>query len=113
MKSLRWTDKLKQKWGIKSTWDVFVICIVFSLAGMSVVYVRKPFFYLVGITPQTPFWIKFFTWLLIVFPTYQINLIIFGTLLGQFSFFWEKEKQMGKLLLRLFNLPKARKASNK
>ncbi len=77
--------------------------IVFSLAGMSIVYVRRPFFVLFGITQETAFWIKFITWLLIVFPTYQINLLIFGTLLGQFKFFWEKEKAMGRFFKKLFS----------
>ena len=95
-----WITKLKKKWRIDSNWDFILIMIVFSIAGMSIVYVRRPLFYVLGITAATPFWIKFITWLIIVFPTYQINLIIFGFLLGQFTFFWEKEKQMGKFFLR-------------
>ena len=95
-------DKLKKKWNINSTWDVVIICIVFSLAGMSIVYVRKPLFVLFGITKTTPFIIKFLCWLAIVFPTYQINLIIFGFLFGKFDFFWEKEKKMGRFFLKLF-----------
>lgn len=95
-------EKLKMKWGIQSNWDFFIINLVFAMAGMSVVFVRKPLFPILGITVETPFWIKFFTWLLIVFPTYQLSLLIFGTLLGQFSFFWEKEKQIGRFLVRLF-----------
>jgi len=96
-----WIKKLKKKWNIDSNWDFILIMIVFSIAGMSIVYVRRPLFYVLGITAATPFWIKFVTWLIIVFPTYQINLIIFGFLLGQFNFFWEKEKQMGRFFLRL------------
>jgi hypothetical protein len=94
------------KWGINSYWDFFIINVVFALSGSSIVFVRKPFFNLVGITETTPFLIKFFTWLLIVFPTYQINLIIFGTLLGQFAFFWEKEKKMFKFFARHFSSKK-------
>ena len=96
-------EKLKKKWNIKSNWDFFLINLVFALAGMAIVFVRKPLFHLFGITSQTPFWIKFVTWLAIVFPIYQINLIIFGTLLGQFRFFWEKEKQMGRFFVRLIS----------
>lgn len=102
MKTPQWVTRLKSKWGIESNWDFLLIMVVFSIAGMSIVFVRKPLFYVLGITEATPFWIKFFTWLLIVFPTYQINLIIFGFLLGQFEFFWEKEKQMCRFFARLF-----------
>jgi len=101
MKTPNWIIKLKRKWNIDSNWDFILIMIVFSIAGMSIVYVRKPLFHVLGITTATPFLIKFFAWLIIVFPTYQINLIIFGFLLGQFNFFWEKEKQMGRFFLRL------------
>ena len=92
--------KLKHKWQIKNNWDFTIIMLVFSLAGMVIVYERKPLFHLFGITTSTPFLIKFICWLLIVFPAYQINLLIFGTLLGQFSFFWEKEKKLGRFLRR-------------
>ena len=100
MTTPQWVGTLKQKWNIKSNWDFLAIMIVFSIAGMSIVFVRKPLFHILGITCATPFLIKFVAWLLIVFPTYQFNLIIFGFLLGQFSFFWEKEKQMGRFFLR-------------
>ncbi len=71
---------------------------VFSLAGMAIVWVRKPIFYLLGITSKTAFIIKFFAWLIVVFPTYQINLLIFGFLFGKFSFFWEREKKFLRFL---------------
>jgi hypothetical protein len=111
MKTPDWVLNLKKKWNIESNLDFILIMIVFSIAGMSIVYVRKPLFHLFGITATTPFWIKFVTWLLIVFPTYQINLIIYGFLLGQFKFFWEKEKQMGRFFLRLLSGKKNSAAS--
>jgi len=93
--------RLKEKWGINSNWDLFLINVVFALAGMSIVWVRKPIFALCGIQPETPFVLKFFLWLLVVFPTYQLGLIVYGTLLGQFSFFWKKEKQLFRFLFRI------------
>ncbi len=96
--------KLKEKWGVNSLWQVFVILLVFSLTGMTVVFLRKTFFHWFGFDENTPFWIKTITYLLLVFPSYQILILVYGTLLGQFSFFWEKEKKMirffGKLLSR-------------
>ena len=32
--------------------------------------------------------------LLIIFPVYQVLLVIIGTIFGQFAFFWEFEKKM-------------------
>ena len=87
-------DKLKKKWGIKSNLQAILIMVVFSLAGSSIVWVRRLVFPLMGIHESTPFWIKFFAWLAVFFPTYQIMLLVFGFLLGQFHFFWEKKKKM-------------------
>jgi len=94
-------QKLMKKWNINSMWDFVMINIVFSLAGMTIVYERKPLFELLGITPETAFWIKVLVYIPLVIPLYQLNLIIYGTLLGQFRFFWEKEKQMGRFLRSL------------
>jgi len=89
-------NKLKKKWRIESNLDFVLIMLVFSLAGMAITQLRKPVFHLIGITDQTPLWIKVLIYIPLIVPLYQINLIIFGTLFGQFRFFWEKEKQMGK-----------------
>jgi len=87
-------QKLKQKWGITSTLQFILILVVFSLAGMAITQCRAPVFHLFGLTPETPGWIKVVVYLLCVFPMYQLFLLLFGTLLGQFRFFWEKEKKM-------------------
>lgn len=90
------------KWKVHTWWDFIAILLVFSLAGMSVVFVRKPFFHLIGITSETPFAFKFLCWLLVVFPSYQAGLLFFGFILGQFPFFWEKEKQMMRGISKLW-----------
>lgn len=91
-------DKVKAKWHIKSDYDFWMINLTFSLAGMFVVFVRKPMFHLLHITHQTPLWVKVPTYLLIFFPTYQINLLIIGFLLGQFDFFLDKQKKLIRFL---------------
>lgn len=93
-------QRLKNKWNIQSNWDFIAIMLVFSLAGMSIGFFRKPVFHALGITAQTPLWIKIIIYVPLIVPIYQLNLIIYGFLLGQFQFFWKKEKQMGLFLLR-------------
>jgi hypothetical protein len=95
-------DKIKQKWGLKSDFQFFIINLVFALAGMSVVFVRKPIFHLLHITDHTSIWIKIGVYIPIFFPTYQINLLIYGFLFGQFAFFWDKEKRLWGFLLGRF-----------
>ncbi|MDA3872448.1 MAG: hypothetical protein PF795_00615 [Kiritimatiellae bacterium] len=100
--SAAWVDRLKDKWGIDSTWQVIAILIAFSLAGMSVTRIRKIFWPLFGFTSETSMWIQVPTYILLIFPTYQIMLMAFGTLLGQYKFFWAKEKAMLKFFARPF-----------
>jgi len=85
---MNWIQRLKTKWQIKSNWDFWMIMLSFSLAGMFIMPVRKLIFHLVGITTKTPLWIKIIVYLPLIPPVYYVGLIIFGTLLGQFRFFW-------------------------
>ncbi len=96
----KFVQRMKQKYGLKTTTELVIIMTVFSLAGMAIIWVRKPIFHLLGITDTTPFILKFLAWLAVVFPTYQLNLLVFGFLFGQFSFFWEREKVLWRFLLR-------------
>lgn len=98
-------DRLKQKWNITSAWQFWAIMLTFTLAGMSITQVRRPLFHLMGIESETPFWLKTIIYLLSLFPLYQIFLMIYGTLLGQFRFFWEKEKAMGRWIWRRLSIP--------
>jgi len=97
---MKMMDKLKKKWGIKSNWDFFLINVVFTLAGSTIIFERKPIFELLGIGPETPFWIKVCVYIPLIVPIYQINLLIFGFLLGQFPFFWDKEKKLMQFLIK-------------
>jgi len=79
---------LKLRTKCKNEWDFWMIMLSFSLAGMFIMPVRKFIFHLLGITLKTPLWIKILVYIPIIPPTYYVGLLIFGTLLGQFSYFW-------------------------
>jgi hypothetical protein len=97
-------ERLKKRWGIASNFQLLVILFVFSVAGSSLVWVRRPVFALLGVTPATPVWLKVAAWVGVLFPAYHVMLLVWGTLLGQFRFFWNFEK---KMLRRLRLLPPA------
>ena len=94
--------KLKERWGITSTFQVIVIFIVFAVTGSSAVYVAKPVLKWVGLQPDTlagDGWGPGVYWtlrILLIVPIYQVLLVLFGWLFGQFSFFWNLEKKMLK-----------------
>lgn len=98
-----WLIRLQEKWQLKNMWQVIAVLITFSLAGSSVVFFRKLLFSLLGFDASTPFWLKTVSYLLLVFPLYQVLLLAYGFLLGQFSFFWEKEKKMLRWIASKFS----------
>ena len=88
-------NKLKEKWGITSNFQIIIILLVFSITGSVAVWIAKPVLNLVGLDKEVVsplvFWpIRIF----IIFPIYQILIVIIGTLFGQFKFFWGFEKKM-------------------
>ena len=97
-------ERLKARWHLETNGQVVAVFLVFSLAGSMILPVRKFIFHLLHFDAQTPFWLKTVMWLIIVFPTYQFFLLVFGALFGEFAFFWEKEKKMGRWFLRRLGL---------
>ena len=93
-------NRLKEKWNIKSNFQIIVILIVFALTGSASVKFAEPVldFLNINITTFEDYLLgKVFYYLLriiIVFPIYQVLLILFGTLFFQFKFFWGFEKKM-------------------
>ena len=94
-------EKLKERWGISSTGQVILIIIVFGLTGSSSVYVARPLLEMAGLarinfSPDF-FWggLSYYTLrIVLIFPVYQVLLIAYGWLFGQFRFFWSFEKTM-------------------
>jgi hypothetical protein len=93
--------KLEKKWILNYKWEMIRVFIVFAVTGSSSMLVGRPIIKLLGITKENLnsvlYWILFIIIGLII---YQILLVTFGWLFGQFKFFWEFEKKM----LRRFGL---------
>jgi protoporphyrin/coproporphyrin ferrochelatase len=92
--------RLKQKWNIQSNWQLIIILFIFSATGSAALVVRKLVFNLIGITPETSLWIKVPLYIIVLFPAYQIMLVLIGGLLGQFRFFFEFQKKTFRFLDR-------------
>ncbi|MCO4823044.1 MAG: hypothetical protein KC469_13320 [Flavobacteriaceae bacterium] len=92
---------LEKKWVLTYKWEMIRVFLVFAITGSSSVFIGRPIIKLLGITKENLnpvlYWVLFIIIGLIV---YQILLVIFGWLFGQFNFFWEFEKKM----LRRFGL---------
>ncbi|ARV08622.1 hypothetical protein BTO05_02815 [Winogradskyella sp. PC-19] len=93
--------KLEKKWILDAKWEMIRVFIVFAITGSSSMFVSRPIIKFIGITKENlnPFiyWVLF---IIIGLIFYQILLVTFGWLFGQFKFFWNFEKKM----LRRFGL---------
>jgi len=89
-------EKLKQKWGINSNWQVIAIILVFCLNGSFATWVAGPVTHFLGLNSETfkPYFVYLILRILLIFPIYQITLPLVGWVFGQFSFFWNFEKKM-------------------
>lgn len=91
--------RFKEKWGITSNFQLAIILLVFSITGSVAVLVAKPVLDLVGLDKEalSP-WVFWPIRIFIIFPIYQVLIVLIGAIFGQFKFFWAFEK---KMLVRL------------
>ena len=87
-------EKLKNKWEVKNNSQFWLIMFIFSIAGSSTLFVKKPVFELLGIDNDTSWWFIVPLYIIIVTPAYFVILLSYGTIFGQFRFFWEFEKKI-------------------
>jgi manganese efflux pump family protein len=87
--------RLKKHWNIKTNWQLFVILLVFSITGYSSLLIAKPILAFIGLPKETTNpWIYRPLRILLIFPFYQILIVVYGWIFGQFRFFWNFEKKM-------------------
>jgi hypothetical protein len=97
---MTWIDKLKNRWGVQNAWQVIIILIVFACTGFSVMYLKRWLVQMLGIESTWAVWA--FN-ILIILPLYQVILLAYGWIFGQFTFFWNFEKKMFKRLKNPFS----------
>lgn len=86
-------NKFKEKWEIKSNFQLLLIFIVFSITGSSALYVRKFIFNIIGVTDSTSLYYKIPLYIITVVPAYQVLLLVWGAIFGQFHFFFNFQKK--------------------
>lgn len=96
-----WLEKLRERWKLKSIRQVIVVLIVFACTGFTVVYLKQPVLrFLSGDPPFTA--TATVLYYVFILPVYNIILLAYGFLFGQFAFFWEFEKKFVKRLISIF-----------
>ena len=88
---------LKEKWNLKSNFQLCIILIVFAITGSSSLYISKPLMEFLSVSTESMniilYWILRF---IIVTLVYQFVLLVVAFVFGQFNWFWNFEKKMLK-----------------
>lgn len=93
-----WVHRLAKRWGVSPA-RVGVILVVFACTGFTVMYLKKPLVaWASGDAGDPPLFFSVLYYVLIL-PIYNALLLLYGALLGQFSFFWSFEKRFFARLL--------------
>ena len=104
-------ERLKNKWNIKSNVQLVIILLVFTITGSLSLKVTKPILDFIGINPQRfdelflGNIVYFIIRVIVLFPIYQILLIIIGSLFFQHTFFKNfvlKTMKKMKLISKLY-----------
>lgn len=86
---------MQDKWELKSFWQVIIVLIVFALTGSTVLLIKGPILDLISGGNEREWWMTVI-YILLILPIYNIILLCYGFLLGQFTFFWKYEQKMLK-----------------
>ena len=98
---MNFIEALKRRWEIRSTLQVVIILVVFACTGFSLLFVKAPFYQTIGITDQTPYWIRIVVFVVALLPIYNVLLLGWGFVFGQFRFFWNFEMKMFRGMVKL------------
>jgi hypothetical protein len=96
-------QRLQSKWQLKSLTQVLLVLLAFACTGTTILLIKNPLLAFFGIERgggQGA--LNTLLYLLLVLPLYQILLLAYGFIFGQFRFFWEKEKQLVKRIGGIF-----------
>lgn len=87
--------KLRTKWEVNHRWELIPIFIVFAITGSASARISGPLLQFIGLNKETvSAWVYWPIRILIVFPIYQMSLLLVAWIFGQFRFFWKFEKKM-------------------
>ncbi len=99
--------RIKKIFKVQSTYQLTIVFIVFGISGSLSVAISGPILEHLDLKNYIAYdFLYFIIRILIIFPIYQIILIIIGTIFGQFKYFWQFEKKFWK---KLFNYKESKK----
>ncbi len=96
-----WVEKLEKRWKVTRV-QVFVILLVFACTGFTVMFLKRPIvgFFTEGGEQPILFSIIYY---ILILPVYNLILLFYGFVFGQFKFFYEFEKRFFRRMFRIKN----------
>ena len=96
-----WMERLRQRWKLESLWQVIVVLIVFACTGFTIFFIKKPLLhFLAGAEGDTL--TASVLYYIFILPLYNLLLLAYGFVFGQFEFFWKFEARFFNRLLSRF-----------
>ena len=88
---------LKDKWNLKSNFQLVIILIVFAITGSGSLYISKPLMEFLSISSENmDIYLYRILRFIIVTVVYQFVLLLVAFVFGQFNWFWNFEKKILK-----------------
>ncbi len=95
--------KIKNFFKVNSNYQLLIINIVFCVTGATALFVVDYFLDLFSINYQKDgAFIYWFLRIIFIIPVYQVFLIIYGTIFGEFSYFNEMQKKTLRKIFAIF-----------
>jgi hypothetical protein len=99
---MSWITKLQERWKVGSIFQVVMILIVFACTGFTVLFLKRPVFTFLFGEGDIPVYASVIYYILIL-PIYNLFLLLYGFIFGQFTFFWNFEKRFFNRLTSILN----------
>lgn len=93
-----WIEKLRLRWKLDTLWQVVIVLIVFACTGITIYFLKRPFLQVIaGEKGRTIF--AGILYYVLILPIYNVLLLGYGFVFGQFKFFWAFEKRIFNKML--------------
>jgi hypothetical protein len=92
MTTPQWITRLALKWRLKNSTQVIIVLVVFACTGFTVMWAKERILnFVLGEHGNSN--LASVLYYIFILPIYNIVLLFYGFVFGQFSFFWEFEKR--------------------
>jgi hypothetical protein len=99
MEKENFLHRLQARWQLRSLRQVVVVLVVFACTGTTAMFLKKPIFDFLGVDSSMAWWLRMFIWCATILPAYNVLLLLYGFIFGQFDFFWNFEKKFFRRMI--------------